>query len=211
MNALNVGSLLYISFRLAPFILVSYFTLSSLFNRDFKGIMYLAGLLLTSFVSVLIGNSLPEWFEVSSDSSNDIYENITKVCNLMTISKSGPLSNLPLSLVVFSYTFFYLLFPILKYTLVSQNVPTIIVFPIIIAADWIWQLTNGCATIYSIGASIFLGVGAGALWAYSIDTMKLTSLQYFNGISNKESCSVPSKQMFKCTVKTVTPPNKSDK
>jgi len=205
MNALNVGSLLYISFRLAPFILVSYFTLSSLFNRDFKGIMYLAGLLLTSFVSVLIGNTLPGLFETIPEGSSDIYENITKVCNLMTISKSGPLSNLPLSLVVFSYTFGYLLFPIYWYKVVTQNLPTIIVFPIIIASDMIWQQTNGCARIWSIIASIILGGLAGIGWAAFIDRMKITSLQYFNGISNKESCSVPSKQMFKCTVKTVTP------
>ena len=34
---LNIGSLIYIFFRLAPFFIVSYFTLSSVFNADFRG------------------------------------------------------------------------------------------------------------------------------------------------------------------------------
>ena len=203
MNALNIGSLLYISFRLAPFILVSYFTLSSLFNQDFKGLIYIAGLLITSFLAILIGNQFPNMFESVGYSADNTYENMTKVCNLMTISKSGPLSNLPLSMVVFSYTFGYLLVPIVKYKLETQNIPTLVIFPIIILADMIWQILNSCSTTAGVLVGMIVSGLAGVGWSFFIDSTKVTSLQYFNGISNKESCSVPSKQYFKCRVKSI--------
>jgi hypothetical protein len=201
MNTLNIGSLLYISFRLAPFILISYFTISSLFNQDFKGLIYLAGLIITSFIAILIGNQFPSIYENSGDSADNTYENITKVCNLMTISKSGPLSNLPLSIVVFSYTFGYLLVPIVKYGLITQNIPTIVIFPILIISDILWQITNTCSTTAAVFSGLIVAGLAGVGWSFFIDSTKMSSLQYFNGISNKSSCSVPTKQFFKCAVK----------
>ena len=56
---LNIVSLIYLFFRLAPFIIVSYFALQSLFNQDLKGVIYLVGLLIASVVTILVGNILP--------------------------------------------------------------------------------------------------------------------------------------------------------
>ena len=57
---LNLINILYMFFRLAPFIIVSYFTLQSLFNQDLKGVMYLLGLLLASFATVMVASILPD-------------------------------------------------------------------------------------------------------------------------------------------------------
>ena len=40
----NIINILYMFFRLAPFIIVSYFTLQSIFNQDLKGVIYLIGI-----------------------------------------------------------------------------------------------------------------------------------------------------------------------
>ena len=61
---LNIITLLYLFFRLAPFVIVSFFALSSLFNQDIKGLIYLVGLLLACFLTVLIGNSLNEEYTI---------------------------------------------------------------------------------------------------------------------------------------------------
>ena len=45
----NIINILYMFFRLAPFIIVSYFTLQSIFNQDLKGVIYLIGLLVNLF------------------------------------------------------------------------------------------------------------------------------------------------------------------
>lgn len=200
MNALNIQSLLYLSFRLAPFILVSYFTMSSLFNQDFKGLIYLAGLLLVSFFCILFGNSFPSLFTVIS--SDALSGGNNSVCNLMTISNTGPLSNLPLSLVVFSYTFTYLLFPIVKFKQENQNIPTLVIFPVIILADIIWQFTNGCSNTFALLAALIVAGLLGVAWGSIIYSIGNSSLYYLNPLSNKESCSIPSKQNFKCTVKS---------
>ena len=47
---IDLIKIVYLFFRLAPIIIVSYFTLSSIFNNDLKGIVYLAGLLLTCMI-----------------------------------------------------------------------------------------------------------------------------------------------------------------
>jgi hypothetical protein len=201
MNDLNIVSILYIAYRLAPFILVSFFSLSSIFNQDFKGLIYLSGLLMACFLCVVIGNSARSIFENEGSGTDELYENTTQVCNLLTLSKTGPLSNLPLGQAVFAYTFGYLLYIIVKYKLVNQNIPTLVIFPILISADFAWNSYNRCAKPFSVLAALIIASLFGVGWSAFIDSTKLTKLQYFNGLSNKESCSVPSKQTFKCVVK----------
>ena len=106
MNNIDLFSFLYIAFRFAPFILVSYFTLSSVFNQDLKGFVYLGGLLIACFIAVLVSNSAGDtlFSNDNKDIDNDMFNGVTKVCNLMTIGKAGPISNIPLSLLVLVYT-----------------------------------------------------------------------------------------------------------
>lgn len=195
---INIFSILYISFRLAPFILVCFFSISSIFNQDFKGLIYLIGLLITSFVSIIIGNSAKDIFSPINYPEGEYYNNVTRTCHVLTLSDSGPISKIPLSLIVFCYTFFYIGTIIVKYNLVIQNIPVFIIFPLLIIFDIFWIHSNECFLVASIFASIILGVTGGIGWAYFIDSLKLTKLQYFSGLSNKEFCSVPSKQTFKC-------------
>jgi len=51
---LNIINIMYMFFRLAPFIIVSYFTLQSLFNQDMKGVIFIIGLIVASFVTVVL-------------------------------------------------------------------------------------------------------------------------------------------------------------
>jgi hypothetical protein len=204
MNNLNVVSIAYISFRLAPFILVCFFSLSSIFNQDLKGIMYLSGLLFTSFLAVIIGNAGRSTFERTSESTTDaFYEDATRVCNLLTLTKNGPISNIPLGQIVFSYTAGYLGYVIFKYGLISQNIPTLIIFPLLIISEIAWSLRNQCAKPFALLAAVVIGAGGGIGWAAMIDSFKFSYLQYFNGLSNKDSCTVAAKQTMKCTQRVV--------
>ena len=93
-------SLTYLFLRLAPFILVSFFSLASVFNQDFKGLVYLLGLIFACFSAMMIGNVLP--IPISSMPN--------EICNMITISQVPSISKLPLSQCIFGYTFAYLLF-----------------------------------------------------------------------------------------------------
>ena len=203
MLQINLYSILYISFRLAPFILVSFFSISSILNQDYKGLIYLCGLLLTSFIAIITGYTFKNYLNAINYDQSDVYQNITKTCNLLTLSESGPISNIPLSLIVFSYTFAYLGTIIVKYNLINQNIPLFIIFSLLIATDLYWNVSNDCFKPLSLLASLIVGTGCGIGWAYFVDWTKVTKLQYYNGLSNKEFCSIPSKQTFKCKTRVI--------
>ena len=188
----NLSNILYIAFRLAPFLLVSFFTMSSIFNYEYKGLIYLVGLLLTS--AIAIGLSRNAIFEnLSSSNNSELF-----ICNSLTLTSTGPLSNIPLSILVSTYTFAYLMYFIYLSNAWLQNISTYVVFILLIVGQIYWTKTNSCALPAAIFASILIGAGGGLLWGISINNMGISQLGYFNGLGNQNVCSIPKKQTFKC-------------
>lgn len=190
LNFIGIG---YLFLRLAPFVLASFFTLASIFNQDWKGVIYLVGLLFSSFITVL-SSKLP-WI-----SSLQAPQNRPGICNILSFSNSDILSDLPLSISAISYTFAYLLFFIIIYKNGKENIPTLVFFPLLIIFDLIWNFTTGCYSFFQLIISITIGTAIGVLWAYILSTTNSPHLTYFNTLSTKEVCSVASKQTFKCKV-----------
>jgi hypothetical protein len=215
MAAFNITSLAYMYFRLAPFILVCMFSLTSILYQDFKGLIYLAGLVLSCILATITGSSLFEnsvTNSTTSSSSTPVITTSTKVderlkglevCNLLTLSDAGPISKIPLSLVTFSYTAGYLLYIINHNGLVYQNLPTLIILPTLCVVDIVWHLANKCTkdgSLYPLLGAVLIGGGVGVLWSYIISRTNNSELQYFNGISNAQQCSRPTTQQFRCDV-----------
>jgi hypothetical protein len=186
---INILPFTYLFLRLAPFVLASFFSLMSFFNQDFKGIVYLVGLLFACFVNVILGNVLP-----LAEASK------TEICNMITINQIGEISKLPFGQAVFGYTFAYLLYPIMKFNYFKQNVNTIVFFVILILFDIIWNVRNTCYTIWQLEASLVFGLLIGFLWAYLISSTNRKNLLYISGINSKEVCSAPAAPTFKCKV-----------
>jgi hypothetical protein len=124
------------------------------------------------------------------------------VCNMLTIGTTGTYSKIPLGISIMSYTLIYLVYVIAKYKMEMYNLPTLIIFPLLILGDVLWNVKNGCFQSFGIFLSIIIGGGIGALWALVIDSIKQPKLQYFNVGSDKTVCQRPSKQLFKCTFKS---------
>lgn len=194
---LNIITIFYLFFRLAPFIIVCFFSLQSVFNQDFKGIIYLVGLIFACFFTVLVG-SFPGFQIFTSEYGENMPSTVKQVCRFIELSSGGPISNLPLGQTVLAYTFIYLVFVIVKYNLIMQNIPTLVIFPVLIIGDMVWNVSNSCSNIVLLFLSLILGGGVGALWAYIIDSTGKVDLQIFNGISSQSVCSRPSKQIFRC-------------
>jgi len=195
---LNIITLLYLFFRLAPFIIVCYFSLSSIFNQDVKGLIYLIGLLLACFFTYLIGSVIPLSYTNIVDASGQIGQ-VNGVCNLITIGKDGSFSKVPIGIAILTYTLVYLVYIIAINHLETSNIPTLIFFPALILADIIWNIMNNCFKPFGIIVSIVIGGGIGAAWAYLIDSFKQPRLFFLNVGSDKVVCQRPSKQLFKCT------------
>lgn len=190
MPDLNLTNIFYTAYRLSPFILVSFFTLSSILNQDIKGIIYLAGLLIACFASVIVGK-----FNIFTNPSTTTE---VTVCKTLNLTNGEPFSNLPLSMTVFTYTFGYLLYIIGLYGLASDNIMTIIFFSIIIIADWSWNTFFSCNSHTRLLGAFLVGSAIGVSWSAIIASTKQVNLQYFNGISNKEVCSLNKNVKFKC-------------
>jgi hypothetical protein len=186
---LNIINLIYLFFRFAPFIIVSYFTLESIFNQDLKGVIYLIGLLIATVMTILFGNLIPQADEPLITNPK---------CTTLTIGNNQPISKLPLSQTVFGYTLSYLSYFIGVNNLTTQNIPTFVIFPIIVVADMMWNTSNSCSTNPKLLSALIIGGLVGVLWAMLIDSTGMVNLTYFSGVSNKAVCSQPSRSMYRC-------------
>jgi hypothetical protein len=191
---LNIVTFGYLFLRLAPFILVCFFSLASIFNQDYKGLIYLIGLLFACVSTGGIGKLFKQFIIDTQPVPNP------EICNMITIGQSQNVSDLPLGQTVFSYTFVYLLYAIVKHKYVSQNIATIVFFPVLIVADFMWNIKNSCNGFFALLMSSILGGIFGLIWAAIIDSTNAANLQYFSIINNKEVCSKPSASTFRCNV-----------
>lgn len=211
---LNLANIFYLAFRMGPFIIVSYFLLSSLFSQDFKSLIYLAGLILACFVAVLFGNFIETYFGGATSGPIET----PYLCHQLTLTGSAPLSHIPLSLVVYSFTLFYLVYAMLSIsaptvngrvditqlsssqanTAAANNIPILVIFPVLIVADFIWSMMWKCSSWWKQMWSIIVGGSVGLFWAYVISSSSLSSLLYLSIMSNAQICSRPSKTRFRC-------------
>ena len=191
---LNVISFSYLFLRLAPFILVCFFTLTSIFNQDFKGLVYLGGLLFSCFITIMFGSLTGEFIETIN--ANDRPE----ICNMVTLGQGGDISKLPLGQSTIGFTFGYLLYTIVKENFVQQNIATLVFFPVLLLFDMVWNASNSCYNIAQLVISLIIGGLSGVLWSYIISLSGNPQLQYFVGVDNAEVCNAPTKSTFKCRV-----------
>jgi len=191
---LDIVAFGYLFLRLAPFILVCFFSLASIFNQDLRGLIYLIGLLLACSSVAMIGKY--------ANGFNILLPEPTQpeLCKLITIGDSDMFAALPLSQTTFGYTFAYLMFFIWKNNLVQQNIATIVFFPLLIFADLAWNKKNNCYRIAQSALAFIISGIIGITWAMIIHSTNSPNLPYFSGMNNSEVCSRPTKQSFKCSV-----------
>lgn len=197
---LNTQNLLYM-FQSIPYFVVLYFCFQSIFNQDFKGLIYLAGLFLSIFAVVNIGNISFIKNLVSLNKNSNSKNVQASLCPSFDILNTGITSFLPLGDNILAYTFFYILYIILKYKIIGLNIGTIILFTILIISNLFINLTYKCNDMVASVISIVIGGMFGLFWAFVIDKTAKVDLQLFSGISNKVVCSRPSRTVYRCRVK----------
>uniref|UniRef100_A0A6C0H201 Phosphatidic acid phosphatase type 2/haloperoxidase domain-containing protein n=1 Tax=viral metagenome TaxID=1070528 RepID=A0A6C0H201_9ZZZZ len=194
---LDFVSIGYLFLRLAPFILVCFFSLSSIFNQDLRGLVYVIGLVFTCIMISLMGESIKRWFI-----TNEIIESRTAMCNLITIGGAEAFSTFPLSQITYGYSMAYLGYFMQhnKRNTYQHNIPTIVFFCLLTLFDLIWNKKYGCFSFWQcvVGFAIAFGIGIG--WAAIIRASNSPELSYIAEASNSEVCSVPARQTFKCDV-----------
>jgi len=202
---LSFFTLTYLFLRLAPFILVCFFAFASFFNQDFKGIVFLLGLIITGVFTILFENlGLLTRFK-----NNDPTKLPNPSCNAFNMNLFGFKTDntLPMSQNVFGYTFGYLLTIIYQNNIYLSNLPTLIFFPVIIILDFAWNIENFCYSWQYLLASLIIGFVLGNTWAWFIKGTKNDDLLYFNFVNgNDTTCSRPTQQSYKCQMKMISTP-----
>jgi hypothetical protein len=203
----NLYNLFYLFFRLSPFIVACFFSLISIFNSDMKGLIYLVGLIFTTAITWIFGRSIitPKNLDMMDIEFPEKAENpiqtetngIPQVCNFLSLGGFHSFSKVPLGLAVLSYTFFYLLYTIASYHMEIFNIPTLILFPVLILADIWWNISNGCFPVVSCILSLIVAGGLGVGWSAFVQK-NMPNMQYLMVGSNRQMCMKPSETYFTC-------------
>ena len=193
---LDIVSILFLAYKLSPFIIMSYLSLFSIINREYKGLVLLSGVLLSCFLTTMVSKT--PYFE-NAESGVMNQDGLFVKCNLLTLTKEGPLSKIPLSINIFSFLLTYFVLCISSNNLLGENVLVLLLFSIILIFDVYFITTQGCNTVTNIVTGIILGGVFGSIWYYIIDASNNPDLQFFNGKNSSEVCN-QTDSSFSCKV-----------
>jgi hypothetical protein len=188
---MNLVPLLYIGFRLTPFILVCFFVLSSLFSSDIRGLLFLLFLLCNTFITFLFSQLFAPEHTIPDDK--------VSICNSATIGNNERFSKLPLNINTVAFTFAYLVSLATMTNRVIMIIPTIIFFSLLILAMIAWEITHGCSGLANIVISGTIGTTLGIAFAKLMDTY-LKEFIFFGSISQVETCKRYNDEVFECSL-----------
>lgn len=181
---MDVYLIVYLAFRLMPFLVAAILSIAPLFNHNVRGLVYLFGMLLsvtsTSAISYLLSQVAPSILPISAITDS-------AVCNAFSLSSDGTKSIVPLELAILGYSAAYLLYSMIVNGLVQNNIATILFFvsAIIGTAYWIWA--NSCYTPAACASAIVISGLCGWLWGYIVKK-EMPTRQYLFTSSNRQTC-----------------------
>jgi hypothetical protein len=177
---------MYDFLQLSPVFISVFMLMTSLFNKDFKGFIWL----MCSIVGIVIMMGINTIFlsdQVCPSTINN------------TIPFFSKYQSLSLSSFFIMFTLFYLMAP-MHYNN-DWNYYAIFGFLILFGVDAFTKYTYFCITLVGIFSGSVLGMFFGIMWFFIIKSAGGDKLLYYNtSSSNNIYCSKPKKQQFKCNV-----------
>lgn len=190
---MGIKDLLFITYRIMPFIMVSFLVISSLFTGELSGLLVLVGLLLTSVITIGI-SQMPFIKSRYNDSSGQTNAYTTlKQCNLITMDNQL-LSYLPLSTHTIAYIFGYFIYVIVTNKLSHANGGIIAILTLLLAVDIVYNFKN-CAGEF-VFIPLIIGLLGGVTWGVMVGKKN----QMIPKSEGSSKCSV-NKGLYKCKIK----------
>ena len=176
---------------ISPFLLGFFIFMSSLFNLNIKGIIYLGGILIAALINGFLMSTIKE--------SPPDPRNASIACGLVNTDYLKFYGTPSPSGVFISFTIAYLVLPL--YYNDQMNYVLLISLLSLLFIDIIAKTYNGCTSYVGAALGCLVGFILGSAWYSLFKAAGYESLVYFNEMnSNKVMCSRPSKQTFKCSV-----------
>ena len=177
---------------ISPFLLGFFLIMSSIFNQDLKGFVYLGGVLIATIINILFLNIIRK--QQSPDAA--------QLCNLIDFnifSSGGSFDTPNLSSVFITFTIAYLLLPMFYNNQINYVVLIFLVTLYLI--DAITKVSNKCTDTGGVLLGSLVGFILGATWFSIFFASDHADLLYFSEfVSNNVVCNKPSEQTFKCNV-----------
>jgi prepilin signal peptidase PulO-like enzyme (type II secretory pathway) len=174
---------------MSPLLLSFFLVMSSLFNQNIKGLIYLAGVL----ISVILNTFLMTVIGSKRTMNTESY-----TCNVFNLSNNEFNSPAPTSLFI-AFTIAYLVLPMIYNA--QLNYVVIAALLSLFVIDGITKVNKNCTTGPGTVIGGLVGLFLGAVWYSIFHISGYDSLLYFDELaSNRVLCSKPSKQTFKCSV-----------
>jgi uncharacterized BrkB/YihY/UPF0761 family membrane protein len=163
--------------------------MSSLFNQNLKGLVYLAGLLIASLFNIFFMNMI--------GSGRD--ENEAFSCSIFDIPHVSQYNSPYPSSLIIAFTLAYLVLP-MKYNN-QMNYAVLGFLLILLGIDILTKVQNKCTTYAGSVLGGLVGFLLGTVWYIFFHGAGFDSLLYFDELrSDNVVCSKPTKQTFKCSV-----------
>jgi hypothetical protein len=190
---MDIKDLLFLIYRMMPFIIVAFLVISSLFSGDFSGFLLLVGIMISSLITIAVSSFVVKGIEAKDPDKMNKWYNDLHNCNILTINETV-LSFLPLSTHTFAFIFGYFIYVIVTNKLVIKNALLIAMVTILVFIDVLYNF-NSCAKGYVL-LPLIIGVFSGVIWALMIGK-KNQMIPQEDGASK---CNV-TKGLYKCKIK----------
>ena len=186
---LTISNVLQFFSFISPTLLIFFLFLSSLFNQNLKGLVYIAGVLISSIINVFFMNIVG-----SGRDDNEAFS-----CSLFDIPHVSQFNSPYPSSVIIAFTIAYLVLP-MKYNN-QMNYAVLTFLLCLFGVDILTKVQNKCTTYAGSILGGLVGFLLGTIWYIIFHITGYDSLLYFDELrSDKVMCSMPSKQTFKCSV-----------
>lgn len=186
---LTLSNVLQFFSFISPTLLVFFLFMSSLFNQNLKGLVYLAGVLIASLLNILFMNMI--------GSGRD--ENEAFSCSIFDIPHMSQYNSPYPSSLIIAFTVAYLVLP-MKYNN-QMNYAALGFLLCLLGVDILTKVQNKCTTYAGSILGGLVGFLLGTIWYIFFHGAGFDSLLYFDELrSDNVICSRPTKQTFKCSV-----------
>ena len=180
--------------------MITFFLLMTIFRMDMRAGVYLLGITVLFVFVYAVGNMLDGFLVLNSRVSS-------VVCSTLALGKTERMSKLPLSLSLYSFSIWYILYIILSLPasrglrdkVLVANLHLILTLGVLFAGEFAWLILYCDEWLLLLFTSVIAGL-FGAFWAWAISKTRLSSYQ-FNPVKGDtgETCSMTSANVFVCS------------
>tara|TARA_Y100000816_G_C26075960_1_gene566392 strand:- start:481 stop:1095 length:615 start_codon:yes stop_codon:yes gene_type:complete len=191
----SFSNLLQVISFISPFMLGFFLVVSSLFNQDLKGLVYLAGALIATMINIpimkLIGEERP-------DEAPPLF------CNLISWTDAETKYSSPSPTTLFiAFTATYVILPM--YSNDNINYVVVVFLLAVLGIDWVTKVKSACTSNSGAALGVLIGFLLALSWYTAFFQAGYKSLLFFGAFnSNRVQCMKPSEQNFVCTATDAT-------